>query len=216
MSKDYHDYVIKNGELIGDFENMYKFSESIPWHQNEQDNWKDVLLSLCILRSYSPFKNIYDIGCGLGYFANILYKNLGYEETSVTGYDVSTTACNKAKIMFPKFNFYTLDIAKNIKKELKLEEGIVSLRGVLWYIFPYIDTVVENIYSIMKEDSILFLSQNFPPLDSNFVGKNVIDSPGALSNIFSKKFKIIEEISYFNKKSKDNDNWYLGIYTKER
>ncbi len=34
-STDYHDYVIKNGKLIGEFEQMYKNSAGIPWHQDE-------------------------------------------------------------------------------------------------------------------------------------------------------------------------------------
>lgn len=35
-STDYHDYVIKEGKLIGEFEQMYQKSDGVPWHQNEQ------------------------------------------------------------------------------------------------------------------------------------------------------------------------------------
>jgi hypothetical protein len=35
-SKDYHDYVIKGGVLVREFEQMYQNSTNIPWHQDEQ------------------------------------------------------------------------------------------------------------------------------------------------------------------------------------
>jgi|TARA_B100000315_G_scaffold178802_1_gene167474 hypothetical protein len=37
-SDDYHDYVIKDGRLIGEFEQMYKNSRDIPWHQDRQED----------------------------------------------------------------------------------------------------------------------------------------------------------------------------------
>jgi len=37
-SDDYHDYVIKNGKLIGEFDQMYLKSKNIPWHQDKQEN----------------------------------------------------------------------------------------------------------------------------------------------------------------------------------
>ncbi len=33
-SKNYRDYVIKNGKLMGDFDKMYKNSEEVPWYQD--------------------------------------------------------------------------------------------------------------------------------------------------------------------------------------
>ena len=37
-SKDYHDYVIKNGSFVGKFEEMYQNSSNIPWHQDDTAN----------------------------------------------------------------------------------------------------------------------------------------------------------------------------------
>ena len=34
-STDYHDYVSKDGKSIGDFESMYRNSDTTPWHQND-------------------------------------------------------------------------------------------------------------------------------------------------------------------------------------
>jgi hypothetical protein len=36
-SRDYHDYVFKNGKFIGKFDEMYQYSENIPWNQDQQE-----------------------------------------------------------------------------------------------------------------------------------------------------------------------------------
>ena len=37
-SKDYHDYVIKNGDFVGKFEEMYQNSSDTPWHPDATAN----------------------------------------------------------------------------------------------------------------------------------------------------------------------------------
>jgi hypothetical protein len=44
-STDYHDYVFRDGKLVGEFEEMYLNSATTPWHQDEQENWIDVRLT---------------------------------------------------------------------------------------------------------------------------------------------------------------------------
>lgn len=72
-SKDYHDYVIKNGKLIGEFEQMYVKAERIPWRQ---DRAAYALYSNFIIEMMDSineqYNNILDIGCGLGFFSNRL------------------------------------------------------------------------------------------------------------------------------------------------
>ena len=38
VSKDYHDYVFRDGKLVGEFEAIYQNSEGVPWHQDEQES----------------------------------------------------------------------------------------------------------------------------------------------------------------------------------
>lgn len=76
-SKDYHDYVFKNGKLIGDFEGMYRHSDGVPWHQNKQAKWIDVRLTKELLKDLKPFDEIHDYGCGLGYYLDLIHKILG-------------------------------------------------------------------------------------------------------------------------------------------
>ena len=49
-SDDYHDFVIKDGKLIGEFDLMYKKSKDIPWHQDKQKDWLDIRLTIELLK----------------------------------------------------------------------------------------------------------------------------------------------------------------------
>ena len=40
-SEDYHDYVFKNGKLVGEMEQMYQKSKDIPWHQDKASEHLD-------------------------------------------------------------------------------------------------------------------------------------------------------------------------------
>ena len=71
-SNDYHDYVFKNGKLIGEFEQMYQKSKDIPWHQDKAADSLDYKITLAISSAISPFDEICEIGCGLGYFLEAL------------------------------------------------------------------------------------------------------------------------------------------------
>ena len=49
---------------------------------------------------------IYDLGCGIGYFSNVLSEY--YNPAKVIGIDISQAAIDKAKIKFKKLEFFLL------------------------------------------------------------------------------------------------------------
>lgn len=221
-SDDYHDYVIKNGILIGEFEEMYKKSKEIPWHQDKQENLLDIRITIELLKEYSPFDFICDLGCGLGYLLDILYKNIGKNESRMIGCDISKTCCQKAHKLFPLFYFYELDLMQS-NSEIMLQirnvtgEGkkLFVIRGVFWYIFKNMRNVVNNIANIVKDNDLLLISQNFPPLESEFVGKEVIPNPEAIITYFEEYFIPIKSIWLKNYLSEGNENWFLGIFLRK-
>jgi len=85
------------------------------------------------------------------------------------------------------------------------------LRGTLWYVFPKISNVVKNISNIVNRGNHFLVSQNFPPLSSNFVGKDVIPNPQAILDLFSGYFKLLKTIWLEDKISDGNDNWFIAI-----
>jgi SAM-dependent methyltransferase len=195
-STDYHDYVIKDGKLIAQFEEMYKNSSDIPWRQNQQENWIDVRLTKELLADEKNICRIIDYGCGLGHYLDILVRS----HCSIgVGYDISETAILTARNNFPEYSFKTADLMRPNSFNLKsiIQKSIHVLRGTLWYVFPKFSIVIENIRNQMSEGDILLVVQNFPPLSSNFVGKDVIPDPKTLIELISlSSFSIEKQIWY--------------------
>jgi len=97
-----------------------------------------------------------------------------------------------------------------VRREEK-RRSLFLLRGTLWYVFPKIKNVVENIAGFMKIKDNLLISQNFPPLQSNFVGKETIPNPQAIINLFKNYCKPIKSIWLEDHISMGNDNWFIVL-----
>ncbi len=224
-SDDYHDYVIKDGKLIGEFEQMYQKAKGTPWHQDRQEEWLDIRLEVEMLREYAPFDYICDFGCGTGHFLSILCSSLGSKNLIQTGLDISETACARAKELFPKGNFSTLDLMARPEVNIvdaradeihptDYQNALFSIRGTLWYVFPEMENVVKNIANRMRNNDLLLVTQNFPPLESKFVGKDVIPNPDAVVKWFSSCFHLKKHVGFRNFESSGNDNWFIWIFRK--
>jgi len=171
------------------------------------------------LKQYGLFDSIFDLGAGLGYFLDIIGRSCGSNQCSLHGYDISATACMKGKEIFPHINFRELnlveDVGKNFTYNISSKEAnskrLFMLMGVLWYVFPKIENVVRSISRMSEIGDYFLVSQNFPPLHSSFVGKEVIPGPQAILNLFGGVFKPLETIWYEDKLSDGNDNWFVAV-----
>lgn len=197
-SKDYHDYVFRNGELVGQFEEIYQHSETVPWHQDEQTDWVDLRLTSDMLKDLAPFDEIHDLGCGLGNYLALMAERIGTQNAKGFGYDISQTACEKAARQFPAFQFSPMDLtsaAFTTLPEVAPEVRRLSMiRGTLWYVFPKLSTVINKIGSLMRGNDLLLVVQNFPPLASSFIGKDVIPKHQALISHFQSNMSILRHI----------------------
>jgi hypothetical protein len=54
-ARDYHQYVFREGKLIGDFEAMYRNSKAIPRHQDKQESW---LMFVCRVKCYEALSHL--------------------------------------------------------------------------------------------------------------------------------------------------------------
>jgi SAM-dependent methyltransferase len=217
-SADYHDYVFRDGKLVGEFEDMYRFSQGVPWHQDEQANWIDVRLTEQLLRDLAPFAEIHDLGCGLGFYLALMRERLGGEQCAAFGYDVSKTACSRAREKFPEFTFRALDLTLEEPPRAEsaaatAQRRLFTLRGTLWYVFPKIAAVVRVIRGLMRPDDLLLVAQNFLPLEREFIGKDVIPDHAALIAHFGASFRTVRHLWYEDTLRAANDNWFIGLFT---
>jgi 2-polyprenyl-3-methyl-5-hydroxy-6-metoxy-1,4-benzoquinol methylase len=215
-SQDYHDYVFKNGKLLGEFEAMYQNSTIAPWHQNEVAQEMDVKLAKLILESLSPFDSILDVGCGLGYFVN----ELSPFSSNIYGIDVSKTAIQKAEKLFPHIHFKSVDIKQNHSALFQNHRSfqLVACRALFWYVFQNLDQVAKNICSWVKPNGYLIIHQNFPPLESNFVGKSVLPTPDSLLEKFLSITSLQSVCTHHflnHRKNGGNDNWHTFLLQKK-
>ena len=218
QSSDYHDYVFRDGKLVAEFEDMYRYSEGVPWNQDKQSEWIDVRLTIDLLRDIGPFEEIHDLGCGLGYYLAAMHKQVGAKECRGFGYDISETACQKARLSYPEFDFQTIDMTiaseqTSLSANSRAENRrLFVIRGTLWYVFPKLSNVIKTIRSKMRQGDKLLVVQNFPPLDKPFIGKDVIPNHHALIEHFSGSFALMRSLWYEDAIKAANDNWFIGLF----
>lgn len=179
--EDYHDYVFKDGKLVGDFDNMYRHAKGIPWDQDERCHHWYAEVGMLMLKEHAPYDSILEIGCGLGYIAA---KLKGFAKGSVDAFDVSPEAIRKARSLHAGIGFYVDNVAKTSFRPHH-QYDLVVIRDVFWYVFPKMETVVGNINGCVKPRGSLYIAQSFPALDGPYVGKEVIPNPDALMKYFS-------------------------------
>ena len=212
FSKDYHDYVFREGKLVGEFEAMYQNSEGVPWHQDEQEEWVDVRLTSEMLKDIGPYDEIHDLGCGLGHYLALMKSRVGADNCRCVGYDISETACVKAKQAWPEFDFFQLDLTISANPQSAIRKLFI-IRGTLWYVFPKLDIVINAIRGLMNDGDKLLVVQNFPPLSGSFIGKDVIPNHHALIKHFSSAFLPVRHIWYEDTLKSANDNWFIGLFS---
>lgn len=127
--KRYQDYVIKDGEFVGEFEQMYKEFEN-PWFQSEEEFASEKAIAINTINALGA-RVVVEIGCGLGYFTESI-RSCELVERAV-GVDISETAILKAKQKFPKCEFYVSDV-KNYNLFKEISPDIIILAEVTWYI----------------------------------------------------------------------------------
>ena len=174
---DYHDYVFRDGTLIGDFDAMYRDATEAPWRQDTRCNRWSTEVGFLMLKAQAPYGSILEIGCGLGYIAAKL-KALT-RQGAIDGFDLSPVAIRKARSLHPGIRFYVDDITRRSFRPQRTYD-LVVMKDVAWYVLDHLNTVLQNIEACVKPQGALYLCQSFPALDRPFVGREVFPNPEAV------------------------------------
>jgi len=181
--KDYHDYVFKDGKLVGDFDNMYIDCED-PWKQSKRHHTLEIRIMNEVL-SEKKYERVLDLGCGLGNISNIINHHCELLDAC----DISQTAIEKAKLLYPNINFFSHDILSE-SFPLTVKYDLIVLSGTLWYIVDNIDAVFLKIKKLLKTNGEFLVALPFPDITQKFYGKDIIGDENGLYNKFSSYFQI--------------------------
>jgi SAM-dependent methyltransferase len=190
-SSDYHDYVIKDGKLVGQFDLMYKHAGDIPWHQNETVNDIFTDIDLAILKHFKkshPFESLAEIGCGLGYVSDRIQRELNLSKGSVSGFDISQTAVDKASSMFPDIKFERLDVLSDDFFKHSNSFDLTMQKETLWYVLDDFEALFDALESMSRK--YIYFTQTFPDVKT-FLGSDIFPDARALEDYIGKKFDII-------------------------
>ena len=136
----YQDYVIQNGRLIGEFEQMYK-DHIDPWNQSVREVYSSEKAAginlINRLHEVEKITKVVELGCGFGDYSARIHE-LGL---NVTGIDISQTAIEKAKKRHGNLNNVAsanleFDVAKfdDFTKLKLLQPDLIVMPEITWYV----------------------------------------------------------------------------------
>lgn len=171
-SNRYQDYVIREGRFIGRFEDMYRYSADVPWHQDRTafSILSDHTVSILKRRAAT---SLLDVGCGLGYMAERLRLELPALQR-VVGIDVSATAVAKARALFPHIEFFAGTLADFPRRE---RYDVVVSKDVLWYVLDDLPGYLAGLAHCSHR--WVYIGNSFPA-QRPFYGDDVLPDPVAL------------------------------------
>jgi trans-aconitate methyltransferase len=184
----YQDYVIKDGRLIGAFEEMYRESAEVPWHQDKTAHSLFSEFDLAVLRQFNAearWQRVLDLGCGLGHMTTRIAQDL--PAARVEGIDISPTAIAKAAALHPHLAFRVEDV----RQPGGIRSGpydLIVAKELLWYVLPQLTTVVANLRGALAPGGWLYVSQAVPDLET-FYGQSQFPNPAAVLDYFAGQFK---------------------------
>jgi len=195
MTKDnpkhprYQDYVIKDGKLVGEFEEMYQDFDD-PWEQTTREEWaSEKAAALNLIRKLKARKVI-ELGCGLGHYTH----KIDAVGVDVLGVDVSETAINRAKTLYPGCNFIVADILDfDIYREYRPD--IIVMAEITWYILDKLDHFIDFLKTEMPNTYLLHLLTTYPKGVQKY-GKDKFTNLQEIMLYFRAEYMEWGEISY--------------------
>lgn len=102
----------------------------------------------------TPPKNVLDIGCGTGYFLNLLTQEI--EKLNAIGIDISKTAIKIGKKKYPKVKFILADAEKKLPFKNNYFDVVISGENIEHV--RDIDTYLAEINRITKKEGMLIVT----------------------------------------------------------
>lgn len=201
----YQDYVIRDGRLIAEFEDMYRDYED-PWRQSEQDDNPDLAVMTSLAnRIASTFgaKRLLEVGSGLGQVAHAFHRQ-GFD---VTGLDIAPSATEKARARYPGIRFETAGISDHaVIRECRPD--IIVMSQITWYVLDDLRGFLDFLKRDLTDTFLIHALVCYPPGVQQYGRQYFTDLQGILS-YFGMAYLETGEIA---KPGAEIRTWFLGTW----
>lgn len=102
---------------------------------------------------------VLDVGCGLGYFTAQVKR--AFPHSTVAGCDISATAVEKARVVAPQCEFFTLDL-KDKTPPAASWDVVMALHVLCYFLDEEIDGVVANLNAMVKPGGYVLAGHHLP------------------------------------------------------
>lgn len=153
----WQDYVIKNGNFVGDFETMYQNIEN-PWEQSVKETFSpEKAVCLNLIERYQC-QRVVEFGSGLGYFTS----RIANVAPSVVGIEVSPTAVAKANQIFPHLIFENTSFP-DIEFLREFRPDCIVMAEITWYVLNDLKLFLKFLADEMPEVLLIHLLTTYAP-----------------------------------------------------
>lgn len=181
----YQDYVIQDGRLVGEFDEMYRDFDD-PWEQGLHEHVAlEKSIGIELLKKYGH-KRPLEYGCGLGHYTARLQREFG----SAAGVDISETAIAKAKLNYPDPAFFVSDILNSSPLEAFKPDSLIFAE-ITWYVLESLSNFKSLISKSLKSRGFLHLLTTYPPGEQSY-GVEYFTNLSEIMNYWSDVIDIME------------------------
>ncbi|NCI49057.1 class I SAM-dependent methyltransferase [Sediminibacterium roseum] len=211
----YQDYVIKDGRLVGRFEEMYR-DHTDPWHQSSREIFsseKAVGINLIQrLQRNMYIQKAVELGCGFGeYTARIARTGL-----QTHGLDISETAIAKARerhagmlstgrLNFSVARFDDFDFLASYKPD------IIVMPEITWYVLDDLAGFIQFLKEKLPDTFLLHMLMTYE-LGVQAYGKNYFTNLEEILLFFNMKYLESGKVNLITGGSR---TWFLGTNNEQ-
>lgn len=140
ISNDYHDFVIKDGKFVGEFEQMYSQCDN-PWPESIEEIRMNPFSRLTIDWAKDlGVKSMLSVGGGKGKYLNYLQENL--PGCGMSMIELSQSACEDCRRSYPSIHVIEGDSLEQLSA-LNFQPDLIIFREIIWYILPNLGKVIS-------------------------------------------------------------------------
>jgi len=178
----YQDYVIREGKLLGEFEEMYQDFDD-PWNQSAEHEALEKDIAIRLLSEAPGIKTVVELGCGFGDFtARIADAGL-----NAIGIDISETAIAKAKKRHPAAAFRAGTIT-DFSLLKSLAPDVIVMAEITWYILDSLRPFLSFLKADMPNTSLLHLLTTYPEGTQKY-GRDHFTSLDEMRSFFGMRYR---------------------------